>query len=534
MSPSYLESLEDNIKIDKDKCIFCGRCADRCILDNIRLKTAPCRRACPMDVNVQGYVQSIARGDYDLARSIVREKLPFPEIICMVCDHPCENDCERGKNGSYPIAIRSLKRFLFDGAEAAAVPEKAPATGKSVAIAGAGPAGLVAAHDLALAGHKVVVYEAGSRAGGMLLSGIPAFRLPDAVVEKELAVLPALGVEFKFNAHIGKDISLKEIMERHDAVVLACGLGKGKKLNVDGEDLAGVHDGLEFLASSRRGRGPELSGTVLVCGGGNMAVDAAMTALRQGAEKVVMLTLETSGELPAFEAEVRQAMKEGIQFRHSCGIERIEGVGGRVAGVELSRCTSLFDENGNFAPRFDSSRDKLAADSLIVAIGLERDQEVLNGSTLTMRDIYEADPLTLQCGQSKVFAAGDYKGGAGSVVRAMAAGREAAKSAARYSLGEHLRFERGHAGPTIADFTIDHSRGQNDPRQEPANRAMKGKGDYAVLEEAFSEKQAGEEAGRCHSCGSPCGHNRTCWFCLPCEVECPQKALWVDIPYLLR
>ena len=534
MSPSYLESLEDNIKIDKDKCIFCGRCADRCILDNIRMKLAPCRQACPMGVNVQGYVQLIARGEFDQARELVREKLPFPEIVCLVCDHPCESSCERGKTSGQPVSIRALKRFLFDASARTEALEKAPTTGKRVAVIGAGPAGLVAAHDLAVKGHEVVVYEAGARPGGMLAGGIPAFRLPAAVVVKELEVLAQLGVALRCNCVVGADVTLAQLMNEHDAVILSAGLWKSKKLGLDGEDMPGIHAGLPFLCASKAGKGPKLSGTVLVSGGGNMAVGAAMTALRQGAENVIMLALEGEGQLPAFAAELRQAAAEGVLFRHSCGIERLERRDGRFSGAVLSRCVAVFDENGRFAPRFETSGESIRADALIVAIGQDRDASILEGCGIGLDAVSMADPLTLQCGDSKVFVAGDYKGGAGSVVKAMASGREAAESASRHVSGEHLRFERGYAGPVLTDFPIDHQRGEDAPRREPLTDTLKTAGNDTVLEKPYTREEAIGEAKRCHSCGGPCGHNRTCWFCLPCEVECPQKALWVDIPYLLR
>jgi formate dehydrogenase major subunit len=533
MSPSYLLSLEDNIKVDKDKCIFCGRCAERCILDNIRMKTAPCRQACPMGVNIQGYVQLIARGEYDQARKVVREQLPFPRIVCMVCDRPCENICEKGRTGGGPVSIRALKRFLFDFPVDGELPQKETPTGKRAAIAGAGPAGLVAAYDLALRGHTVTVYEAGSSAGGMLGSGIPPFRLPAEVLDRELAVLGGLGVVFKFNLRVGADVGLKNIMDEYDAVILAVGLAKIRRLHVGGEDLSGIYYGLPFLSASRQGKGPELFGTVLVAGGGNMAVDAAMTALRQGADRVAVLTLESEDELPAFDAELRQARKEGVTFRHSCGVERIEGKKGKMTGLVLNRCVAVFNADGDFAPQFEAPHESIAADALIIAIGQERDHGILKNSGLNPQDIHQADALTLQCAQSKVFAAGDYKGNGGSIIKAMAAGREAAESAARFMMGEHLRFERAYPGPILTEFPIEHDRGEHTPRNEPVTRPLRGKGDYGVLEQIFTEEQAKAEASRCHSCGGPCGQ-RTCWFCLPCEVQCPQKALWVEIPYLLR
>lgn len=533
MSSSYLESYEDNLKVDKEKCIFCGRCADRCILDNIRLKLAPCRQACPMGVNVQGYVQCIKRGKYDQAREIVREKLPFPEIMCMVCHHPCETRCEKGQNGD-PIAIRALKRFLFSGGESAPLPEKAPATGKRVAVVGAGPAGLVAAYDLALKGHHVVIHEAGSHIGGMLAEGIPSYRLPQEVLDRELAILPAIGVEIVCNSRIGQGLTLREIMDDNDAVILASGLCQSRHLGLDGENLDGVYAGLPFLRGARQGSGAELKGRVIVCGGGNMAIDAAMTAKRQGADDVLVLTLENEGQLPAFAGEVARARADGVRFRHGVGISAIDGRAGHVCGVKVQPCVSLVDDQGHFAPRCEGPLESLEADALIVAIGLTADPALLEGSGLTLEDVRHADPLTLQCASSKVFAAGDYQSGPSSVIEAMAQGREAAISADRLVQGEHLAFERAYAGPVLTDFAVDHRGESSTPRQQAVTHVCAGKGDYALLEESYSERQAQMEAERCLSCGAPCGHHRTCWFCLPCEVSCPEKALWVEIPYLLR
>jgi NADPH-dependent glutamate synthase beta subunit-like oxidoreductase len=271
----------------------------------------------------------------------------------------------------------------------------------------------------------------------------------------------------------------------------------------------------------------------MVSGGGNMAVDAAMTALRQGAAKVVVLALESEGELPAYEAEVQQAMAEGVVFKHCCGIDRIDGKDGKLSGVVLSSCVAVFDENGKFAPRFSTERESLSAEYLVTAIGLDCEQELLEGSGLSLADVHEADDLTLQCAGGKIFVAGDYRG-AGSVIKAMSMGREAAVSAHRYAMGEHLRFERGYPGPVLTDFPIKHIADANAKPELPRLATMKGKGDYSVVEQPFTEKHAQAEAARCHSCGGALGKNRTCWFCLPCEVDCPEKAIWVEIPYLIR
>jgi formate dehydrogenase major subunit len=534
MISSYLESFEDNIKVDKEKCIFCGRCSERCILDNIRMKLAPCVSACPMGVNVQGYVQLTARGDYSKAAELVLEKLPFPEIVCMVCHHPCEKACERGKKDA-PVSILALKRFLLERETSRPSPMKESSSGKRIAIVGAGPAGLVAAYDLAVKGHSVSIYETEGKPGGALRSCIPAFRLPEAMVEKELSVLPTLGVKFILSTTVGRDIPLNQIMEKYDAVLLAPGMVTGKRLGIHGEDLRGVFAGRDFLKASRKGKGPSLHGVALVAGGGNMAVDAALTALRQGADKVVMIALESEDALPAFATELKQAEREGVLFRFSRGIHRINGKDGKIMGVDLQRCVSVFDEQGGFAPTFDPcSTETLKADTLIVAIGLERDQTLLEGSGFTLKDVYDADTLTLQCRSEKIFVTGDYKKGVGSVIGAMASGRMAAESINRYVNGEHMKFGREYPGPIITNFPIDHSCGAPGNRSEPRLRKFEGKGDYNLVEHALTEEQARAEASRCHSCGGPCGKYRTCWFCLPCEVDCPQKAIWVEIPYLLR
>lgn len=535
MSPSYLESLEDNIKIDKNACVFCGNCADRCILDNIRLKLSPCRQACPLGVNVQGYVQLILRGKDQEARDMVREKLPFPQIICRICDHPCEKFCEKGKTGDSPVNILALKRYLFDSPEGQqfALPCKGPSTHKHIAVIGAGPAGITAAYDLALKGHAVTLFDAAAEPGGLLQGGIPAFRLSAQTVREELSILSELGINLRMNCQVGSNVLLKDIMAQHDAVILATGLHRAKTLGVPGEGLNGVLQALPFLQTVRAGSGQQLSGHVLVVGGGNTAIDTAMVALRQGADQVSILTLESENDLPSFKEELDQACAEGVHVKHSCGIAEITGKNGRVSAVVTKRCTSVFDADGRFAPVYDDVYAQIHASFVIVAIGQERDASVLAASDITIQDVFDADPLTLQCGQTNVFVAGDVKAG-GSVIKAMASGREAAISASRHVLGEHLRFERGYPGPVITEFSIDHTCGSEMDRIEMSRRAWEGPGDSRPLDLPLSEEDARKEAARCHSCGGPYGKHRTCWFCLPCEVDCPEKALWVDIPYLLR
>ena len=530
MRKNILEALSDNIVIDKDKCTYCGICIETCILDNLRLNLAPCRQGCPLGVNVQGYVQEVLRGHDDRAREILRETLIFPEILGRICTAPCEAQCHRKTTGEAAVAARAIKRYLTDGQTAADIPVPAigAATGKRVAVVGSGPAGLQAAHDTRLAGHAVVVYEAENKPGGLLRWSIPEFRLPVEVLERELTLLEKMGVQLSCGVAVGADISLAQLRREFDAVVLAAGCRSRVRLGVEGEDLAGVHSGLDLLKAARNGTPVQLAGQVVVIGGGNVAVDAAQVALRLGAAKATVISLEGENELPAFPEEVANARAEGVAFEHSWGPVRFVDEGGRVAGVELQSCLAVYDATGTFKPEFDACALKAVdADAVIVAVGQRREKGLFEG-------LADIDALTLRAGDTNLFVAGDCHTGPSSVVDAMAEGRQAAVSVNRLLAGEHLSYGRSYPGPVETEFEIDTARGSGDPRATPPRRKPAGKGDFGELEGRLDDSAAKCEAGRCHSCGAPFGKYRTCWFCLPCEVECPHDALWVEIPYLLR
>ncbi|MCF8031945.1 MAG: FAD-dependent oxidoreductase [Desulfarculaceae bacterium] len=526
MRINLLEALSDNIKINKDKCTACGVCVDTCILDNLRLKLAPCRRACPLGVNCQGYVQLVLRGEDQAALEMARRELPFPGILGRLCSAQCEDACERRAETGSAVAIRALKRYVAEAGGRAALPDKAPASGKSVAVVGSGPAGMMAAWNLLLKGHAVTVFDAAPEPGGMLRWAVPVFRLPEQVLADEWGQLLDLGAVFKGDQALGRELSLEKLSAEHDAVIVAVGCPRPKRLNLEGEDAGGVHHALELLRQVRSGEAPTLSGKVVVVGGGEVALDASQSALRLGAAQVTMVSLEDRMGMLASPEALGLAQAEGVVLDPSWGPSRIMVEDGKVSGLELMRCLAVLDSQGNFAPSFDDCQLKtVQADAVIVAIGQEREPGL---------PCKPADPATLQGDLPNLFLAGDALGGPGTIVQAMASGRQAAESAHRLVTGQHLTFGRAYPGPVETEFEIDPSRGSDAPRAEPPVHRLNGPGDFAELEQPLSPEQARAEAGRCYSCGAPFGKYRTCWFCLPCEVECPQEALWVDIPYLLR
>jgi NADPH-dependent glutamate synthase beta subunit-like oxidoreductase len=534
---NMLEALSDNIVVDMDKCTFCGVCVETCILDNLRMALAPCRQACPLGVNCQGYVQLILRGQNEEALAVLRETLPFPGILARVCSHPCEDQCHRKETTGQAVAIRALKRYLVESSTSAEppLPDMQDDTKYKVAILGSGPAGMTAAYDLRQRGHQVTIFDKESEPGGMLRWAIPEFRLPTDILKQEVGLLERMGVKIECGKKLGQDITLDGLKNEYDAVVLAMGAGKAMPLKIEGSGLAGIFSGLSILKEVRNGNTTQLSGAVVVIGGGNSAVDAAQTALRLGADAVTVIALETENELPAFEHAVSEARAEGVAFECGWGPLRFLENSGRVSGIKLNRCLSVLNQNGEFSPCFDNSQTMtVEADTVILAIGQTRDLSGIAGSPLAQSGGLQSDPLTLQTADEKIFAAGDLVSGPSSVVDAMAAGRRAAESVDRFLRGEHLAYGRAYPGPVETEFTIDTSRGAASDRIDPPVRAFTGLGDFKEIGGCLSDDAARTEASRCYSCGKPFGKYRTCWFCLPCEVECPHQALWVEVPYLLK
>jgi len=312
--------------------------------------------------------------------------------------------------------------------------------------------------------------------------------------------------------------------------------GCTKSATMEGiNDVDGLHYGLPFLRGVRSGTPVKVGKKVVVIGCGNVAVDAAQTALRLGAREVTMVCLEAEGDMPAFPWALEDARAEGVTFQPSWGNVSLQAENGSISGVAFERCLEVNCIDGVFNPVFDSCETlALDADTVIVAIGQRSDETALTSAGLDMKQVKEIDRLTLQADAGNIFVAGDVVSGPSSAVEAMAQGRDAAESADRYLKGKHMRYGRAYAGPVITEFDIDTSRGSDSPRVKTEKRKYSGKGDFAEIETTMSPDEARQEAKRCYSCGGPFGMHRSCWFCLPCEVECPENAIWVEIPYLLR
>jgi len=504
-------------------CTTCGRCEDACpngieILDIIRIMrrlsppewvpdAAPCVLACPAGINIPGYLRLIAQGKVNEAYALIREKVPLPGILGRVCTRPCEDVCRRGDVFNQPIAICALKRYVADNAGdvSGQVSRVGEDTGHKVAIVGSGPAGLTAAFYLRKKGHQVTVFEERSEPGGMMRFGIPDYRLPQELVEKEIKQILDLGIDLQTERRLGRDLDLDQLRaDGYDAVFLAVGAQLSRKIDLKGASLNDVFWGVDFLCEVNKGKEISLKERVLVVGGGNVAVDVALTALRLGAKDVTLACLERREEMPANPWEIEMALEEGVKLMNSWGPNRILGDNGKVSGIEFVRCTSVFDEEGNFCPTFANIMETVKVDQVILAIGQTTDLSFIDdkGPLRVEKDLVVIDEETLETDIPGVFAGGDVAKAPGTIIDAIAAGRGAASSIDKFLGGDGNIKETFVEIPPIEPGTGRRDKGFADLKREempfiPLSERHDG---FREVELGLSHDQAIKEAYRCLHC----------------------------------
>ncbi len=492
---------------------------------------APCTFACPADVPAMAYVNLTRERRFAEALDLLRGATPFQSICGRVCYHPCESNCVRQRLDE-PIAIREIKRFLTEwGRKNAPLseydPPKQPATGKRVAVIGAGPAGLTAAYDLVLGGHDVEVFEATDRPGGLMVWGIPEFRLPRDLLSEELDFIQRVGVKINTGTALGRDFSVKQLKIRgFNAILVAIGAGKSIRLGVPGEDLPGVLTGLEFLKRVNAGERPKLGPRVAVIGGGNAAIDSARTALRLGVREVFIIYRRTRDEMPVQPEELEEAEAEGIKLLYLTAPVEIRSRG-RVQEIVL-RTGYLAEPGPDGRRRPEQLKETdfaLRVDNVISALGQEVDGAAL-GTLLGPSGELQVWTQNLATDTEGIFAAGDVTRRAGTLIDAVAQGKQAARAIDRYlrtgAIPEDVSLERKSVDEkgVLANHIADPEQKRARTSREKVRRSL----DFSEEHETYTEDEAVGEASRCLTCGCGVG-------CGLCERVCIYSAISADNGY---
>lgn len=466
----------------------------------------PCTLNCPAGTDCQGYVKLIAQGKFKEAVELVKEKVPLPASIGRVCPHPCETACRR-KLVEEPISIAFLKSFAADEdlkSDNKYMPEIAESTGKSVGIIGGGPAGLTAAYFLAIKGHKVTVYDAMPRMGGMLRYGIPQYRLPKEVLDMEIASIAELGVEMKNNIRIGTDVSFDKIKNAHDATLVAIGAWKSSSMRIPGEDLEGVYGGIDFLRSVALNNPVKIGKKVAVIGGGNTAMDACRSAVRLGAEEVYVIYRRTRAEMPAEKVEIDEAEEEGVIYKFLNNPVEIIGENGKVKAVKLQVMElGEPDTGGRRRPvSVEGKFEILELDNVIMAIGQKINVNGFETLELNDRGNISADKNTFRTSVDGVFAVGDATNrGASIAIEAIGKAQKASVVIDGYLNGDVISYKKPYVSEkivTAADFVEKEKVSRAKMPQRGAEERIK---DFNEINLGLSVEAAVNEAKRCLECG---------------------------------
>lgn len=559
-------------EIDPLNCVACGKCVENCPTNAIRLGvklseckvtpiamshplgkntisraernidyrfnredvipetgTAPCKTWCPAHISIQGYIKMAAEGRYRDALELIKRENPFPAVCGRICNHPCELHCTR-KDVDQAVAIDDIKKFIAQkdlDADTRFIPKKIHNyNDKKIAIIGAGPSGLSCAYYLSLYGYDITVFEKEEKLGGMLTLGIPNFRLEKDVVNAEIDIIKELGVKFKTGVEVGKDVTIQDLRkEGFKAFYVAIGAQKSRNLGLEGEDNKDILGGIDFLREVNLGKGKKFNGPVVVVGGGNVAMDVARAALRQGASKVKLFCLESREEMPSAEDEIQEALEEGIEINNSWGPLSFDIENGKLKGITFKKCVSVKDENGRFNPKYDESQTEyVEACAVLKAIGQGFDyKELFEGTKVefSRRGTVVADPFTRQTHDQDIFVGGDLFNGPSFAINAIADGKEASVSLHRYVQPGQL-LDAGRDRRIYKE--LDHSNVQLDgfdkaKREIPEAYKVDLKS-YKDNRGIFTEEQIKREASRCLSCGKAIVDPNMCVGCGQCVLQC--------------
>lgn len=581
--------------VEKEKCVACGRCVEFCPAGAAKLGqklctsegevqypkqelpdatkwgkekwnpnyrddnqincydtgTAPCKTACPAHLPVQGYIKMAAEGRYYDALKLIKTENPFPAVCGAICNRRCEEACTRATVDE-AVAIDEIKKFIAEQelhAEKRYIPKVENHEGKlfeeKIAVIGGGPAGLSAAFFLRRMGYPVTVFEKESHPGGMLLNGIPSFRLEKTVIEAEINILREMGIIFKCNVEVGKDKTITQLREEgYKAFYIAIGAQGGRKAGIAGETSEGVETGIDFLRRVNLNQsGVKLEGNVVVIGGGNVAIDVARTAQRAGAQKVTMYCLESRENMPAAEDEVLEALEEGIYIENGWGPEMILSEDGKAKAVKFKRCLSVLDADGCFNPQYDEEDIKeVQCEYVLLSIGQSIIWgDLLDGSKVVLNHnmTAQADSQTYQTAEPDIFVGGDVYTGPRFAIDAIAAGKEGAVSIHRFvhkghslTLGRNKREFIALDKTNLKITSYDHAKRQLPRNQHKTSEKLS----YSDLRCTFTEEQIKKEASRCLGCGATVVDENKCIGCGICTTKCEFDAIHLsrDLPEASR